>query len=68
MLKYLRIQNFAIIDNVEIEFGPGLNIITGETGTGKSIIMDALNIILGSRASSDLIRTGANSASVEALF
>ncbi len=68
MLKYLRIQNFAIIENVEIEFGTGLNIISGETGAGKSIIMDALNIILGGRAKSDLIRSGTNSASVEALF
>lgn len=68
MLKYLRIQNFAIIENVEIEFGSGLNIISGETGAGKSIIMDALNIILGGRAKSDLIRSGTNSASVEALF
>lgn len=68
MLKYLRIQNFAIIENVEIEFSSGLNIISGETGAGKSIIMDALNIILGGRAKSDLIRSGTNSASVEALF
>ncbi len=68
MLKYLRIQNFAIIENVEIEFGSGLNIISGETGAGKSIIMGALNIILGGRAKSDLIRSGTNSASVESLF
>jgi len=68
MLKRLRIQNFAIIDEVAIEFGSGLNIISGETGAGKSILMDALALILGGRASIDLIRTGAEEASVEALF
>jgi DNA repair protein RecN (Recombination protein N) len=68
MLKRLRIQNFAIIDEVAIEFGTGLNIISGETGAGKSILMDALALILGGRASSDLIRAGAEEASVEALF
>ncbi|HEY8280723.1 MAG TPA: DNA repair protein RecN [Bdellovibrionota bacterium] len=68
MLKRLRIQNFAIIDEVAIDFGHGLNIISGETGAGKSILMDALALILGGRASSDLIRSGADEASVEALF
>lgn len=68
MLKQLRIQNFAIIDQVEMEFGNGLNIISGETGAGKSIIMDALFLILGGRSSSDLIRRGADEATVEALF
>ena len=68
MLKHLRIQNFAIIDAVELSFGEGLNIISGETGAGKSIIMDALFLILGGRASQDLIRKGAEEAVVEALF
>lgn len=68
MLKSLRIQNFAIIDEVAIEFGPGLNIISGETGAGKSILMDALALILGGRASSELIRSGSEEATVEALF
>ena len=68
MLKHLRIQNFAIIDEVAIEFGQGLNIISGETGAGKSILMDALALILGGRASSELIRAGAEEATVEALF
>lgn len=68
MLKELHIKNFAIIDSVDMEFGPELNIISGETGAGKSIIMDALLLILGGRASSDLIRTGAQESVVEALF
>ncbi len=68
MLKHLRIQHFAIIDEANIEFGDGLNIISGETGAGKSILMDALVLILGGRASSDLIRSGAEEATVEALF
>jgi DNA repair protein RecN (Recombination protein N) len=68
MLKHLRIQNFAIIDETSIDFGEGLNIISGETGAGKSILMDALMLILGGRASSDLIRHGSEEASVEALF
>lgn len=68
MLRTLKIKNFAIIDQVEINFGEGLNILTGETGAGKSIIMDALLLILGGRASSDLIRQGQEEAVVEALF
>lgn len=68
MLKCLRIRNFAIIDAVEVEFQSGLNIISGETGAGKSILMDALFLLLGGRASSDLVRSGAPEASVEALF
>lgn len=68
MLKRLRIQNFAIIDEVAIDFTAGLNIISGETGAGKSILMDALLLILGARASSDLIRRGSDEATVEALF
>lgn len=68
MLKHLRIQNFAIIDEANIEFGEGLNIISGETGAGKSILMDALVLVLGGRASSDLIRRGAEEATVEAFF
>lgn len=68
MLTRLRIQNFAIIDEVEIDFGPGLNVISGETGAGKSILMDALVLILGGRASAELIRQGTDEATVEALF
>jgi DNA repair protein RecN (Recombination protein N) len=68
MLTDLFIKNFAIIDNLHVAFRPGLNILTGETGAGKSIIIDAVNLILGGRASADLIRTGEEEATVEALF
>jgi len=68
MLKELRINNFAIIDNLHVEFQSGLTALTGETGAGKSIIIDALNLILGGRADSDFIRTGKTSATVESVF
>ena len=68
MLKELRINNFAIIDNLRVEFQAGLTALTGETGAGKSIIIDALNLILGGRADSDFIRTGETSATVESVF
>jgi DNA repair protein RecN (Recombination protein N) len=68
MLKELSIRNFAIIDQLRVEFGPGLNVFTGETGAGKSIVVDALNLALGERASADLIRTGSDEAVVEAAF
>ncbi|HTY20517.1 MAG TPA: DNA repair protein RecN [Geobacteraceae bacterium] len=68
MLTDLVIKNFAIIDTLHVSFREGLNILTGETGAGKSIIIDAVNLVLGGRASSDLIRTGEEEAVVEALF
>jgi DNA repair protein RecN (Recombination protein N) len=68
MLKELNIKNFAIIEQLRVEFAPGLNIFTGETGAGKSIVVDALNLALGERASADLIRTGCPEAVVEAAF
>lgn len=68
MLRLLRIRNFAIIDELELEFDSGFNAITGETGAGKSIILDAVGLILGNRANSDLIRAGSDEATVEALF
>ncbi len=68
MLQELSIRNFAIIDDLHIHFSKGLTILTGETGAGKSIIIDAVNLLLGSRASSRLIRTGAETAELEALF
>jgi len=68
MLLNLCINNYALIDNVSITFGPGLNILTGETGAGKSIIIDAINLIIGERAYTDFIRTGKQNARVEAVF
>ena len=68
MLRSLFIKNFGLIDLGEIHFEKGLNILTGETGAGKSIILDALMMVLGSRASLELIRTGASKAIVSGLF
>jgi len=68
MLAQLHIENYALIDRVVVEFGPGLNILTGETGAGKSMIMGALGLVLGQRASTDVIRTSGKPTRVEALF
>ncbi len=68
MLRQLRIKDFAIIDSLDIDFGPGLNVLTGETGAGKSIIVDALGLTLGTRAQADMIRSGKNETAVEAFF
>jgi len=68
MLKTLRISDYALIDNLMIEFKPGLNIFTGSTGVGKSIIFGALSLAMGERTSDEVIRTGAKSATVEAEF
>ena len=68
MLKELSIRNFAIIDDLRIRFSPGLTIMSGETGAGKSIILNAVNLLLGSRASAELVRSGAAAAELEALF
>jgi DNA repair protein RecN (Recombination protein N) len=68
MLRELRIKNFAIIDDLRVRFGTGLNVITGETGAGKSIIVDSLGLALGGRAQSDLIRSGEKEAVVQAYF
>jgi len=68
MLLELGIKDFAIIEGLRIRFGPGLNIFTGETGAGKSIIMDAISLILGDRATGDIIREGRDEATVEAAF
>lgn len=68
MLKSLHIKNYALINEIEVDFESGLNIITGETGAGKSILIDALSLVLGERASSDVIRKGADKAIVEAIF
>ncbi len=68
MLLELRLENYAVIDNVAVEFSPGLNLLTGETGAGKSILIDALALLLGERASSDIIRSGAEKAVVSAVW
>ncbi len=68
MLAELRLENYAVIDNVAIEFAAGLNLLTGETGAGKSILIDALGLLLGDKASPDVIRTGAERAVVAAVF
>ncbi|MBI2486914.1 MAG: DNA repair protein RecN [Deltaproteobacteria bacterium] len=68
MLLGLNLKNFAIIDDLSINFGKGLNIITGETGAGKSIIVDAINIILGDRTTADVVKSGKEEAQIEALF
>ena len=68
MLTDLLIKNFAIIENLHVTFGPGFNVLTGETGAGKSIIIDAVNLLLGGRARGEAIRTGEDEASVEAVF
>lgn len=68
MLQELQVRDLAIIDNIRAEFGPGLNVISGETGAGKSIVVDALALVLGGRATGDLVRAGAASAVIEAVF
>ena len=68
MLVELRLENYAVIDNAVVEFASGLNLLTGETGAGKSILIDALALLLGEKASSEVIRTGAERAVVSAVF
>ncbi|MDZ7582639.1 MAG: DNA repair protein RecN [Deltaproteobacteria bacterium] len=68
MLQELSIRNFAIIDDLKIQFASGLTVLSGETGAGKSILINAINLVLGSRASAALIRTGCDAAELEALF
>ncbi|AKF07833.1 DNA repair protein RecN [Sandaracinus amylolyticus] len=68
MLSVLRVRQLAIIDELEVVFGPGLNVLTGETGAGKSILVDALQLVLGGRGRPEMVRTGAPQAEVEALF
>ncbi|WP_029891163.1 DNA repair protein RecN [Polycyclovorans algicola] len=68
MLKSLTIQNFAIIDSVALEFGPGLTVLTGETGAGKSILIDALGLLAGARADSQMVRDGCEKADITATF
>ncbi len=68
VLVELRLENYAVIDNVTVEFASGLNLLTGETGAGKSILIDALALLLGEKASSDVIRAGADRAVISAVF
>src|SRR3954462_7960488 len=68
MLRFLRIKHLAVIDSVEVEFDPGLNVLTGETGAGKSILVEAVGLLRGGRGSGDLVRTGEEAATIEAIF
>src|SRR6188472_2345306 len=68
MLRFLRIEHLAVIDALEVEFEPGLNVLTGETGAGKSMLVEAVGLLMGGRASADLIRTGETHAQVQAEF
>ncbi len=68
MLRFLSIRNLAVIERLELEFEPGLNVLTGETGAGKSILVGAVGLLVGGRASAELVRTGEDHATVEAVF
>ncbi len=68
MLLELRVENYAVIDSLAVEFAPGLNLLTGETGAGKSILIDALSLLLGDKASSDMVRHGSEKAVVSGVF
>src|SRR6185295_18183181 len=68
MLTFLNISNIALIDELTVEFDGGLNLLTGETGSGKSIIVDALGVLIGGRFTSELIKSGAERASIEGIF
>ena len=68
MLRFLRVRNFALIDQLELHFENGFNLLSGETAAGKSIIVDALGLLGGSKASSEMVRTGESRAVVEGVF
>ena len=68
MLAHLHVKNLALIEEIEVEFGPGLNILTGETGAGKSILLGSMQLILGAKTSKNMIRENASYALVELLF
>ena len=68
MLSLLHIENIALIESADIQFDRGFNVLTGETGAGKSIVIDSIGAVIGERTSRDLIRTGAKSAVVSAIF
>src|SRR5437764_8246853 len=68
MLREMRIRNFAVVENITVPFVPGFNVLTGETGAGKSIVVDAILLVSGARAQTDVIRADAATATVEAVF
>src|SRR5688572_8111320 len=68
MLRFLHIEHLAVIEALQVEFEPGLNVLTGETGAGKSMLVEAVGLLMGGRASADLIRTGETQAHVQAEF
>ena len=68
MLTHVHVKNIALIDEAEVDFGPGLNILTGETGAGKSILIDSVGVALGKKVSKDMIREGADTALAELVF
>src|SRR5579862_9451243 len=68
MLVELAIENYAVIEKIRVRFHAGLNLLTGETGSGKSIVVDALGLLLGGRASADMVRTGAGRARLSGIF
>ena len=68
MIRFLSVSHLAVIDRLELEFAPGLNVLTGETGAGKSILVGAVGLLVGGRASADLVRTGEETAAVQAIF
>jgi len=68
MIRFLSVNNLAVIDRLELEFAPGLNVLTGETGAGKSILVGAVGLLVGGRASAELVRTGEETATVQAVF
>src|SRR5258708_29695453 len=68
MIRFLSVTNLAVIDRLELEFAPGFNALTGETGAGKSILVGAVGLLVGGRASAELVRTGEDTAAVQAVF
>ena len=68
MLKFLTITNFATIEHIELDLAEGLNVLTGETGSGKSIMVDAINLLVGGRANTASVRSGTNHSIIEGIF
>src|SRR5215467_15365221 len=68
MIRFLSVSNLAVIDRLDVEFAPGLTVLTGETGAGKSILVGAVGLLVGGRASAELVRTGEETAAVQAVF